>query len=181
MKKNILAAALFSVVGFTGYSHAAGTSDAMQTFTWAGNVPAAPTTGSWVIKSPTEGPISNGALSFGINSAGDAELLGATDTEFAVFSNADGTVGPRATSYKYTLQNLKVSVGSNLAEETVSGSYFKLTANSTDMDKGVEYTSSSGSSTILRVVPNGDTVSAHKPMPGESISVQATILISDAS
>lgn len=184
MKKTMIAVALLGTMGLVGTTSAI---DASQVFTWSGTVPAAPTSTDWVIAQPIGTPITNGILTFTTDIAGKGVLTGSTDLRFNVFKEIGTTGTPDtaqpAASYDYKLISLAVNNAGLAAEQTADG-YFAIQASNggvaAPLVKNIAKTGASGE-TILSVVPSGVATPDNQPGAGDSVDVQATIVVENAA
>lgn len=187
MKKAMIAVAL---VGSMGWIGAASAFDASQAFIWSGTVPPAPTTNGFVIAQPDGSAINNGVLVFHTNATNQGELSASTELRFNVF-HEDGTTGQPdlkkvATNYEYKLTSLAInnsSLGLASEQDEATG-YFAIQASNNGtaakLSKNVAKTAVSGE-TILSVIKSGVPTVTNQPNAGDSIDVQATIVIENAA
>lgn len=181
MKKSIIAAALLSSMALAGVASAA--TSASQVFSWAGGVPAAPTSNGWVIAKPDGTPITRGALNFNTTN-GKGVLVSSEEMRFNVFKVDDKTP---AKNYSIKLEYLGVastSTGGLVAEQPKDG-YFaikalKSTGDVITLAKNVAVDAMVGE-TVLSVVPSDVEKPSNQPDAGDSVVVQATILVENAA
>lgn len=183
MKKTMIAVALLGSLGFI--SAASAEISASQTFTWSGTVPAAPTSNGWVIAAPTGAPIGNGILTFTTDSEGKGELTGSTALRFNVFKELTAGVANTnepATSYNYSLISLAVN-SSGLAQEQDADGYYAIQSDNggvvKPMVKNNSFDSAAGE-TILNVIKSGVDTPSNQPVAGDSVEVQASIVVEGA-
>ncbi|MFQ2048378.1 hypothetical protein ACK34J_05445 [Aeromonas veronii] len=184
MKKAMIAVALLGTMGLVGTASAI---DASQVFTWTGTVPAMPTSNAWVIAQPTGAPITNGILTFTTDAAGKGVLTGSTELRFNVFkedgtTNLPDTAQP-ALSYGYKLISLAVNSAGLAAEQAADG-YFAIQGSNAGVAAPlVKNTLKAGVSgeTILSVVQSGVAIPGNQPNAGDSVDVQATIVVEGAT
>ncbi|HDO1324271.1 TPA: hypothetical protein P2R04_001218 [Aeromonas veronii] len=184
MKKAMIAVALLGTMGLVGTASAF---QASQVFPWSGTVPAMPTSETWVIAQPTGAPITNGILTFKTDAAGNKGVLtGSTELRFNVFKESTATpntpdIAQPAVSYGYKLVSLAVNT-SGLAVEQAADSYFAIQGSNggvaAPLVKNALIPGVSGE-TVLSVV-KGTGVS-NQPNAGDSVDVQATIVVEGAS
>lgn len=189
MKKLIIPLAIMGSVGFIGSAAAV---DASQVFTWTGTVPALPTANSWVISQADGTAITNGILTFKTNASGKGELTGSTELRFTIFKEQTGvgnegkpdTTQP-ATTYKYTMTSLAINSAGLAAEQDPASGYFAIQATSkgataVNLVKNTAQTASTGGETILTVVKSSVATPNNQPNAGDSVDIQASIVISDS-
>ncbi|MFM4875107.1 hypothetical protein ACEUDK_19415 [Aeromonas veronii] len=183
MKKTIIAVALLGSLGFVGAASAE--ISASQTFTWSGTVPAKPTSKGWVIAAPTGAPIGNGILTFTTDIESKGELTGSTALRFNVFKElTSGVANPDepAASYNYSLISLAVN-SSGLAQEQDADGYYAIQSNNGGVVKPMVKNSSfdgAAGETILNVIKSSADTPSNQPMAGDSVEVQASIVVEGA-
>ena len=175
MKKVAAAVVVMGALGFAGTAAAGNL--ASHVFTWSGNVPAASTQNGFIIKASDTSDIKNGTLVFTTDTTGKGILQSASTLDFNVFDYKDGAnVGAAAASYDYEMTNLAATKDGSVTEQFGNG-YYKVVADGSDLVKNDPVTSKSGP-TLLTVA--ADTGTENQPSAGESIAVQATIVITNA-
>lgn len=185
MKKTIIAVALLGSLGFIGAASAEIV--ASQTFTWSGTVPAKPTSKGWVIASPTGAPIGNGILTFTTDIEGNGELTGSTALRFNVFKESTtpgvADINVPAPSYKYSLISLAVN-SSGLAQEQDANGYYAIQSDNGGvvklMVKNDSFDNAAGE-TILNVIKSSVDNPSNQPVAGDSVEVQASIVVEVAA
>ncbi|HDO1331764.1 TPA: hypothetical protein P2Q98_004564 [Aeromonas veronii] len=188
MKKAMIAIALLGSMGLVGTASAA-LLETSQVFTWSGNVPAAPKVDGWVIAQPDGSAIPRGILVFTTDAAGKGVLTGSTELRFQVFeedANDAGKpdLGKVATKYNYTLTSLAVN-SAGLAAEQADAGYFAIQSLNggvaTELKKNTPVAALK-EETILSVVKNTQFAApANQPNAGDSVDVQATVVVDGAS
>lgn len=183
MKRNkvLFAATILGAMGFAGAASAANM--ASQVFTWSGTVPVASTQNGWIIKTPQGGDIAAGSLVFATDKQGVSTLVSSTDLAFSVFAYDDTTtpaVGDAAVSYTFELTSLAVN-SDGLASEQSGRGFYDLKADGISMRKGTAVSKASGGTAVLKVAPSGVALPDNKPNPGDSVDVQASIMVTAAA
>lgn len=176
MKKSILMAVVLGAMGFAGAASAA--DQASATFTWSGTVPMAPISNGFIIKDSAGNDIERGALVFDVDAAGKGSLTSSSTLNFNVYAYDGTTVGEAATSYEYQLTSLQATKG-GLPQEQDSNGYYEIVADGTPMVKNDSPTPKSGV-TNLTVAPSSVATPSNQPVAGESVDIQARIVISNA-
>ncbi|WP_270827510.1 hypothetical protein [Aeromonas sp. Y318-1] len=187
MKKAMIAVALLGTMGLVGTASAI---DASQTFTWSGTVPAAPTSNGWVIAQPTGAAITNGILTFTTDAAGKGVLTGSTELRFNVFEELVATpgapdTGKPATAYDYKLISLAVNSAGLAAEQDANGYFAIQSSNNGITEPMVKNTVSATNATqvtgetILSVIKGAGV--SNQPSAGDSVDVQASIVVENAA
>ncbi|BCO14970.1 hypothetical protein RIMD111065_33260 [Aeromonas hydrophila] len=154
--------------------------DASNTFTWTGTVPAAPVVGNnWVIKSPTGQDLTNGIMVFRLNADGKGELTGSTELAFNVFSEqAPGVPDVAAPANTYTIELTSLAVNSaGLASEQDANGYFGIIANGAALAKGTPEIMTGDTRLIVGVQNDA---AANQPLAGDSVDLQATLVVTNA-
>lgn len=168
------AVVVMGALGFAGT--AAAENVASHVFTWSGSVPATSTQNGFIIKASDASDIQNGTLLFTADSAGKGVLTGASTLDFNVFDYTGDTVGAAAQKYTYEMTSL-AATDNGLVNEQLADGYYKVVADGVDLAKNTPEIDKAGP-TVLTIAAGSGT--ANQPNAGDDVSVQATIVITDA-
>ncbi|EMD1178584.1 hypothetical protein VP758_005207 [Vibrio harveyi] len=180
MKKMVKTSLALAAVSLFSMGAIAAEGSATTTLQWGGSVPASPARDGIQVVNTGANALDNGFLVFR-NDGAKVSLATSSDLQFKVYkdTNDNGIVesgDTQLTTYAVTLASLKINLDGVVNEQTSSTGFFEIKRNGAAMTVGTAVQVTDAADNIFNVSEKAS-ASANVPKAGQSVIVQASLLI----